>query len=120
MFLIKEILLTLDVNSDTISEKLFKLVFKMNNMGQQGTQEWQTEVFRSSLVRCSKLLLHGHCPLDSYRNQKYKTKCTLFQETGRSNQGKWEPNTEASTRHGATGILIDGILTWQSICVRYS
>ena len=27
----------------------------MNNMGQQqqqGTQEWQTEVFRSSLVRC--------------------------------------------------------------------
>ena len=24
---------------------------RMNNMGQQGTQEWQTEVFRSSLVR---------------------------------------------------------------------
>ena len=57
----------LKVKSDTISEKLFKLAFMMNNMGQQGTQEWQTEVFRSSLVRCSKLILHGYCPLDSYR-----------------------------------------------------
>ena len=80
MFLIKEILLTLDVNSDTISEKLFKLVFKMNNMGQQGTQEWQTEVFRSSLVRCSKLLLHGHCPLDSYRIRNIRLDALFFRK----------------------------------------
>ena len=101
----------LKVNSDIISEKLFKLAFMMNNMGQQGTQEWQTEVFRSSLVRCSKLLLHG------YRNQKRVGKLLFrkleeaIRESGNPTQ-KPAPDMERQ--------VIKSIVRNETACVRYS